>query len=161
MFWVLLILVLIALLNTGLLVWIGVSNYTYHKETIAMANEQETRLDAALDVLKAGVAQLIVMVLTLVQNNPDLSDETASIVQLGNDIQAAIETAQGGGTPEPIPVPEPGEGGGSDTTGGGSTDGGASGSGDGGDGSSPGDASGSGDGSGGGEGSGESPGEVV
>lgn len=106
---ILLLLVLIALLNAGLLVWIGVSIHNNHKESKKMANEQEIRLNTALDVLKAGVAQLIVLVLALAANNPDLSDETAAITTLGNDIQAAIETAQGGGTPEPIPVPNPEE----------------------------------------------------
>lgn len=156
MYWILLLLVLIALLNAGLLVWIGGLVKSTLKETIVM-NEQETRLNAALDVLKAGVAQLVILVATLVSNNPDLSDETAAITKLGEDIQAAIETAQGGGTPDPIPPPvDPADTGG---TGGGDTSGGG-GSGDGGDTSSPGDTSGGSEAPGGSSGE-EKPGEVI
>lgn len=135
---------LLALAGLGLLTWIGLSINKNHKESLQMASEQETRLDAALDVLKNGVAALIALVTQLVANNPDLSDETAAITQLGSDIQAAIDTAQGGGTPQPIPVPgEAGTPGSTDQPGGGSSGGSTEG------GSSPGgDESGS-DGSGG------------
>jgi hypothetical protein len=123
MLWILLLLTLIALVNAGLLVWIGVSIHNNQKETLKNMNEQETRLNQALGVLQTAVAALLVMVQNLVAANPDLSDETAAIENLATSINDAIATAQGGGTPEPIPVdPEPVPGGG-DPTGGGTSGG--------------------------------------
>ncbi len=123
----LLLLALIALLNAGLLLWVGVSINTNHKERLTLMKEQETRLNAALDVLSTAVATLVALVSTLVANNPDLSDETTKIEGLATSIQAAIEVAQGGGTPDPIPVPGEDTPGGTDggSTDGGSTDGGS------------------------------------
>jgi hypothetical protein len=94
--------ILLGLIQTGLLVWIGISIKNQHKEIVNMASEQEARLNEALNVLKGGVASLIVLVQELVANNPDLSDETAAITKLGTDIQTAIDEATGGGTLEPV-----------------------------------------------------------
>lgn len=94
--------ILLGLIQAGLLVWIGYSVNKNHKEIVSMANEQETRLNEALNVVKGGVAALIVLVQQLVANNPDLSDETASLTKLGEDIQTAIDEATGGGSTAPV-----------------------------------------------------------
>lgn len=118
----LLLLALIALLNAGLLLWVGVSINNNHKESIEMANLHEEQLNAALDVLKQRADAIVAALEALKAANPDLTDEIARVEALASQLKGAVETTQGGN------VPEPGDPTGGTTdpgTDGGSTDGGS------------------------------------
>lgn len=76
------------------------------EESIAMANEQEQRLNTVLESLGTSVALIISLLQELVAANPDLTDEIAKVETLVTAINTAIEEARGGGeVPEPPGVP--------------------------------------------------------